>query len=265
MNIIYIDNIDNMSLRFGIERKQRAVARKIPHRTAVNTSRPTVVIDRVPIGTVLPFASVKPPYNYLICDGSEVNRTKYRELFTIIGTRFGSGDNSSTFNLPDLRLRFPIGATGSNIYSNCGSTGGSSTKIIEISHMPSHSHTGIVDASGTHNHDITIDNGGLHNHDQVTRNDDFNNSGGGTSAGAEGYIITNGISSTLPSYPQSDSAGSVTWPSTIQSDGLHSHTASIGNNGEHTHNFTTQLTGGGSPLNVMNPYVSLVYIIKCKN
>lgn len=52
------------------------------------------------------------PSGYLLCDGSAVSRTTYADLFAAIGTRWGAGDGSTTFNVPDMRSRVPMGALG---------------------------------------------------------------------------------------------------------------------------------------------------------
>ena len=69
-------------------------------------------------GIIQMFAGATPPSGWLICDGSAVSRTTYATLFAAIGTTWGTGDGSTTFNLPDLRGRAPIGAgTGSGLTS----------------------------------------------------------------------------------------------------------------------------------------------------
>lgn len=55
------------------------------------------------IGTIVPFGGSKEPSGFLFCQGQAVSRTTYEELFKVIGTAYGSGDGSTTFNLPDLR------------------------------------------------------------------------------------------------------------------------------------------------------------------
>ncbi len=67
----------------------------------------------VPVGSVISFAGENIPENYLICDGSEISRTEYSELFTALGESWGAGDGSSSFNLPDLRGQFIRGVDGS--------------------------------------------------------------------------------------------------------------------------------------------------------
>jgi microcystin-dependent protein len=69
----------------------------------------TALPAAVPSGTVHLFATTTPPSGYLECDGSAVSRTTYAALFAVIGTTWGAGDGSTTFNLPDLRGEFVRG------------------------------------------------------------------------------------------------------------------------------------------------------------
>ena len=64
----------------------------------------------VPVGTVLLYCGELVPPGFLECDGSTPNRLDYPNLFAILGTTFGRGDGATTFGLPDLRGRAPIGA-----------------------------------------------------------------------------------------------------------------------------------------------------------
>lgn len=64
-----------------------------------------------PIGTVIAFAGNSAPSGYLICNGAAVSRTTYANLFTIIGTTYGEGDGSTTFNLPNLTNKFIMGSS----------------------------------------------------------------------------------------------------------------------------------------------------------
>jgi hypothetical protein len=67
---------------------------------------PVVPGGVVPVGSLIWYASNKVPAGWLTCDGAEVKRLQYPELFTTIGVAFGSGNGYSTFNLPDLRSKF---------------------------------------------------------------------------------------------------------------------------------------------------------------
>ena len=64
-----------------------------------------------PTGTLFPFAGSVVPAGYLLCNGAAVSRTTYNKLFAVIGTKWGSGDGSTTFNLPDFNDRFIEGTT----------------------------------------------------------------------------------------------------------------------------------------------------------
>jgi microcystin-dependent protein len=97
--------------------------------------------DTLPIGAIVPYGSATAPTNWLVCDGSAVSRTTYSELFAVIGTTFGSGDGSTTFNLPNLKGRVPVGYNGSdNSFKPIGKTGGEKTHTLTIDEMPSHTH-----------------------------------------------------------------------------------------------------------------------------
>ena len=64
----------------------------------------------IPTSTILPFAGSTVPNGWLLCNGAGVSRTTFSNLFTKIGTTYGKGDGSTTFNIPDLRDRYIIGA-----------------------------------------------------------------------------------------------------------------------------------------------------------
>lgn len=93
-------------------------------------------------GLVFAFAGSVAPTGTLLCDGSAVSRTTYAALFAAIGTTWGIGDGSTTFNLPDLRGRAPIGAgQGSGLTNRTlGGTGGAETVALATSEMPAHDH-----------------------------------------------------------------------------------------------------------------------------
>lgn len=100
----------------------------------------------VPIGTVLDFAGSNAPTNYLLCDGQAVSRTEYAELFAVIGTTWGSGDGSTTFNVPNSQGRVSMGV-GTNTDPNghsgtwvLGDTGGEYNHKLTIDEMPTHDH-----------------------------------------------------------------------------------------------------------------------------
>ena len=79
-----------------------------------------VVPDALPVGTYIQFAGSQAPAGFLVCNGGEISRTTYSALFSVIGTTYGSGDGSTTFNLPNLTDRFLQGSTTSGTYKGAG-------------------------------------------------------------------------------------------------------------------------------------------------
>jgi len=78
----------------------------------------------LPAGAIVPFGGAAAPAGWLLCDGAAVSRTTYAALFAAVGTTFGVGDGSTTFTLPDLRGRFPLGKAAAGTGSTLGGTGG---------------------------------------------------------------------------------------------------------------------------------------------
>jgi len=93
-------------------------------------------------GTILPTVATSAPAGWLLCDGSAVSRSTYVNLFNLVGTTFGAGDGSSTFNLPDLRGRAIIGVgTGSGLSARTrGQTGGAEVHQLSTAEIPAHQH-----------------------------------------------------------------------------------------------------------------------------
>ncbi len=75
-----------------------------------------------PVGSIQAYGGTTAPWGWLLCQGQAISRATYAELFNVIGTSFGSGDGSTTFNVPDLRGEFLRGA-GTNSHNNQGSGG----------------------------------------------------------------------------------------------------------------------------------------------
>lgn len=97
----------------------------------------------VPTGSVFTTARTTPPNGYLLCDGSAISRTTYSALYTAIGVTYGTGDGSTTFNLPDLRGRTPIGvgtATGAHgaTAHTLAQKGGEESHTLSTAEMPQH-------------------------------------------------------------------------------------------------------------------------------
>ena len=87
---------------------------------AVGLDSNITLISSAPIGTVLSFAGSTAPYGYLICNGQEVSRTDYSDLYKVIGTTYGEGDRETTFNIPNLVDKFIQGSTISGTEKEAG-------------------------------------------------------------------------------------------------------------------------------------------------
>lgn len=138
----------------------------------------------VPPGVIEMYGAATAPPGYLLCNGAAVSRTTYSRLFAKISTTFGAGDGVTTFNVPDMRGRFPIGKAAAGTGSTLGGSGGT----IDHTHsVPAHYHSLgagadlAIGASGAHVHSIDHDHGAVtsgaesghthsidHNHAAVT-------------------------------------------------------------------------------------------------
>jgi microcystin-dependent protein len=108
------------------------------------------VEDEMPIGVCVPYAGSAAPPGWLLCDGSAISRVDYANLFAICGTAYGVGNGTTTFNIPDMRGRFPLGKDNMGGSSanrvtateadNLGQGSGAESEIITIAKMPAHSH-----------------------------------------------------------------------------------------------------------------------------
>jgi microcystin-dependent protein len=102
-----------------------------------------VSVSSSPAGATIDFAGpvANIPGGYLLCDGSAVSRTTYAGLYAAIGTGWGVGDGSTTFNLPNLMGKTTVGYNASDTDFNAvGKTGGEKTHQLTITEMPAHTH-----------------------------------------------------------------------------------------------------------------------------
>lgn len=190
----------------------------------------------LPPGSLFPFAGSSAPSGFLICDGAAISRATFSDLFSAIGTLYGAGDGTTTFNLPNLAGRMVLGVSGAHTLA---STGGAENHTIAVSEMPSHTHTGTTDSSGSHTHSV---NDPGHSHLSMTGRDDGN--------------VTNQAGQAPPGDANQNDSSFVV-PTSTQTTGI-----SINAAGAHTHTFTTNAAGGGSAFSVLNPFISMQYIIK---
>jgi len=187
----------------------------------------------VPTGSLIMWPSNTIPSDWKLCDGAAVSRVTYATLFSLLGTAFGAGDGSTTFNLPNFKNKFPYGADAVVV----GATGGSTT--ITTNNLPSHTHTFSVSSTGsgtTNTGNATISDPG-HAHSGV-----LNDSGAGQLVAGTG-IAYNRLLAT------------------------NSNTTGITDSG-HTHGFSVTTSGSGttagtgSGTDFLPPYLGINFIIK---
>lgn len=203
----------------------------------------------VPPGAIIEFPMVNAvPAGYLHCDGTPKSRAAYPELFAYLGTTYGVGDGSTTFNLPDYRGVFRRGwDSGRGLDPN-------RTLVVQTSQNLQHNHAGETNAGGSHVHSGSTSGAGNHVH-----------SGSTSAAGEHTHTVPamNGpVLSVSPGFPNfvsqpgglnaTSSAGNHVHSLSIDAAGGHVHDLTINTGGNHTHIFATSSSGGSEarPINM---------------
>jgi microcystin-dependent protein len=150
-----------------------------------------------PTGVINMWPTTTAPTSWLLCDGTAVSRTTYAALFAVISTTYGTGDGSTTFNVPNLKGKVPVGRDSADVsFDTMGETGGAKTHTLSSSEsgVPAHGHANTATFTGTpasHNHTQNS-----HNHTQNSHNhtQDAHNHGG--SVGTGEFVYRDGTYST---------------------------------------------------------------------
>lgn len=208
----------------------------------------------LPPGVMVPYLGAAAPTGWLLCDGSAVSRTTYAALYAILSTVYGTGDGSTTFNLPDLRGRTPVGKNTAT-FATLGAKGGEESHVLSVAEMPSHQHTGTTGGrSAAHSHTgVTGTENQSHTHSQFVhyRSDVLINAGGS--------IVINDVNQITGASIGTNTSGST--GSTESAAHNHNFTTNPETT-DHTHSFTSDPTGSGSPHNNLTPYIVTNYIVK---
>lgn len=302
-DLVVLDNSDTLQIRKGTE----AVSPTVPTPTTgdvvicsvLNRVGQTTVRDydvsgqayitdfydiavygsSVPTGVINPFAGSSAPSGWLICDGTAVSRSTYASLFAILGTTYGSGDGSTTFNIPDLRSRIPLGV-------------GAGTKVATFFSRSSN----ILTVSG-----LTNANNNEFQTGQLVRYSTSGSAIGGLTNNTNYYIVrvtntTFSLATTLANAQNgtvitlsSDGTGTQTFTQTLttrtlgDTGGEENHAMSLSELIAHSHGGASTnsgitptgwtggskadyaspvSTGGNQAMNNMQPFLALNYIIK---
>lgn len=101
-----------------------------------------------PVGEITIWATSSAPTGWLVCDGSAISRSTYSGLFAVLGTAYGAGDGSTTFNLPNLKGRVVVGRDSADTdFDTLGETRGSKTHALTVAELAAHDHSVTINAN----------------------------------------------------------------------------------------------------------------------
>lgn len=190
----------------------------------VSTAQAAAIAAAMPSGCIQMYAAASPPTGWLICDGSAISRSTYADLYAVIGTTYGTGNGSTTFNIPNMKSRMPFGLDSSQTANDAlGELGGARDVTLTSgqSGLRAHNHDAsalVTNTTGNHNHTVDV------------------------------TTVTSGAGPNVPSYRN---GGTIS----TSSAGSHSHTIS----GNVTNNSAQDAT---DPHTNLPPFITLNFIIK---
>ena len=208
------DAIEALQTKVGVDNS--AVATSLDYKMRINN----------PTGEITMWGTSSAPTGWLIADGSAVSRSTYSALWGVLGTTYGGGDGSTTFNLPNLKGKFPVGRDASQgEFDVLGETGGGKTNALGVANLPAHTHSGSTNNTGGHAH-------------TSAQSDIVRQFGGG-----DAKLTAN---SNYGPY----NTGSIT----TDTQGAHDHTVSVSGGGNGT--------ATGNAFNILPPYFAINFIIR---
>jgi len=218
------------------------------------------------------------PTGFLICDGAAVSRVTYSVLFSVIGTTYGAGNGSTTFNLPNLKGKVPVGLDAAQTeFDALGEAGGEKTHTLTTAELAAHGHTQDAHThlqnAHTHLQDSHSHSDSGHNHTQNPHNHVPNAHSHGIWSGGKYSGFTTGGTGSAP-----DSGGGVSAIQTSsESSSILNETATnnsasatiagatpTNQNATPTNQnatATNQNAGSGTAHNNLQPFITLNYII----
>ena len=196
----------------------------------------------IPTATIVPWTASSVPSGFLECAGAAVSRTTYSGLFAVVGTTYGAGNGSTTFNVPDLQDNTPVGKSGTKALA---STGGANTVAvasggnISTTTNTATNITGNV-AGSTANATLSTAQLASHSHSAAITDGQRNSSGAPRSLAGNGNTGNSGSGSG------------------------HSHnmSANFSGNASSNSSSTSNFSGNTANPSVLQPYLTLIYIIK---
>lgn len=197
-----------------------------------------------PAGIVQPFAGSIAPQGYLLCDGSAVSRTDYADLFTTIGTIYGAGDGTTTFNVPDLSGRVVLGISQGHAL---GSFGGEISHVLTEQELPTHSH---VVPSHSHSNDIEATTPVLSHSITTQPAFNYNRPNSYTTGGSGGGNVINGTTTATASIATNAAIAAHAATDCVMSGSVTNCDA-----------FASGNFGSGLGHSNLQPYLALSYII----